>query len=669
MSIGNVLGQEQDRVLPLQEIPDGWDNRGFAICWYKARDVMSLRGTVYCSPGVIGDLKMSPAATSFAVLYAQGKRRDVSVYSLRNGSAIHNFHLRTLPTAIAFSANAKLLCISDNERYIHLYNTSDWKLNKSIPVAIVPHKMAVSKNNYFIAIADESMLYVYNMETGKVRKMVELDTVVNHIVFSPDNERMAVLNDKGELQLYETKTFTVKDTYSGLGEAREAYFHPEGKYISVITADDQIVMINMKRPSDRETISALGGYVRHLGYAKPVEGDYYLIYNAWASMVFHPLASLVPDYQQLISDEVDEKMDEWLKQMPGETLEEYHLRVNEETRAAQYSKFEKEIATSMSGDPVNQAQVSFGNYDQEQNILGIGFDNMPNIYLVVPQEDVAEFSDPNKLQFENSLYAVTDDDSFELLYTEVINSETGKKYIYDNLDKQSLDYMSMNDNFVPLDLIQQSSMEEVKLQEIREEVVQAAEEAELISEHTHIDVNTKVDASTDAEGQKIMNYTVTFNYDVEPEYSSAEDFGPGKFITEQSESAMAMLRIVENAFENEFKQYLKPGKKVLIEVTGSADAAPIRSKIPYRGEYGNFTDALVYDKGELTTIDVTTQTGVTTNEQLAFLRAMGVKDYVEKHVAGLKDMQTEYDSYIRVSSERGAEFRRIGVKFTFIDAF
>ena len=77
----------------------------------------------------------------------------------------------------------------------------------------------------------------------------------------------------------------------------------------------------------------------------------------------------------------------------------------------------------------------------------------------------------------------------------------------------------------------------------------------------------------------------------------------------------------------------------------------------------------MYDKGELTTIDVTTQTGVTTNEQLAFLRAMGVKDYVEKHVAGLKDMQTEYDSYIRVSSERGAEFRRIGVKFTFIDAF
>jgi hypothetical protein len=255
------------------------------------------------------------------------------------------------------------------------------------------------------------------------------------------------------------------------------------------------------------------------------------------------------------------------------------------------------------------------------------------------------------------------------LYTEVTNTESGKTYVFDNMEKQSLDYLFADDNFVPLDLIQQSSMEEVKLQEIREEVMQEAKQASLISEHTHIDVKTKVEASTDADGNKIMNYTVEFHYDVEPEFSAVEDFGPGKYIIEQSESALAMLRIVQNAFENEFKQYIRPGKKVQIRVTGSADAAPITRRIAYAEEYGAYDEALVYSGNELSTISVSRETGITSNQQLAFVRAMGVKHYTEQHLSALRSMQTDYEAHINVSSERGAEFRRIGIKFIFVDAF
>jgi len=212
-------------------------------------------------------------------------------------------------------------------------------------------------------------------------------------------------------------------------------------------------------------------------------------------------------------------------------------------------------------------------------------------------------------------------------------------------------------------------MEEVKLQEIREEIVTEAIQASLISEHTHIDVKTKVEASTNADGDKIMNYTVEFNYDVEKEFSAAEDFGPGKYIIADSEPALAMLRIVQHAFLTEFKQYIVAGKKVVMEVTGSADAAPINRKIPYGEEYGAFNEALVYNKGELTTLTVTSATGITTNEQLALLRAAGVKEYVQNNVRELATMQTDFDFHINVSNERGAEFRRIGIKFVFVDAF
>ena len=664
------LSAKEDRSFVLTHTPAGWDNRSFAFCWYHEKDIMSLHNVPFCSPGIVRDLKMSPTARIFATLYQRGKRSEVAVYSFLDGHAIHQFRLHDEPTAIAFTANAKQFCVAAKDRYIYIYNTSDWKQLRTIPVAFVPTKMEISKNGYFIAISDENLLYVYNMETGRVRKILEMEDVVNHVTFSPDNNRMAVLTKKGELHMYDTKSFTVQDTYTDLGTASEAMFHPEGKYIAIITSPESIVVLNMKNPTeDRQGIGVTGRYLRHLGFARPVRKDYYLLYNSGNKLMFHELDDLVPDYQHLVSVEVEEKMDEWLKQMPGETLEDYHLRVNEETRALQYTKYENDAATELAGDVVGQAQVSFGNYDQEQNVLGISFDNMPDIYLDVPQEDVAEFSKPENLVFENTKYGVTEDDKFEMLYSEITNTETGKKYIYDNLDKQALDYMAMSDNFVPLDLIHQSSMEEVLLQEIREEVVSAAEEASLISEHTHIDVKTKVDASTNAEGEKIMNYAVAFNYDVEPEFSAAEDFGPGKYILSQSESAMAMLRIVENAFKNEFKQYLQPGKKVRIELTGSADAAPINSKIPYAEEYGSYTEALVYNKDELTTVTVTSATGITTNEQLAFLRAMSVKDYVEAHVEGLSTMQTDYDCYIRVSNERGAEFRRIGIKFIFIDAF
>lgn len=666
----NTFGQTRDRLVELKKVAHGWDNRNFAVCWYNEKDILNIGSFKFCSPGLVLDIRMSPAGTTFAALYSKGSGRDVSVYSYIDGKAKYTFRLMETPTAIAYTANARQLCIGTTGREIQIYNTTDFSLVRTLPIAVAPRKIALSNNGYFIAVSDEQILYVVNMETGRVRKVLELESNVNHIAFSPDNEKMAVLTENGLLHLYETKTFAVTATYEGMSDARECLFHPEGKYIAIITATDKIAILNMKNPeSDRQYIQATGVGIRHLGYARSARGQVSLVYNAGNNIVFHPLEELTPDYEHLIALEVEEKMDEWLKQMPGESLEDYQLRVNEETRALQYTRFENEVATAMAGDQVQQAEVSFGSYNQEENMLELTFDNMPPIFLDVPQEDVAEFSKPEKLAFENSVYGVTEDDKFELLYTEVTNTETGKKYIFDNLEKQSLEYLSANENFVPLDLIQQSSMEEVVLQEIREEVVSAAKEASLISEHTHIDVKTKVEASTNADGEKIMNYAVEFNYDVEQEFSAKEDFGPGKYIISQSESAMAMLRIVQNAFANDFKQYIRPGKKVILKLTGSADAAPVNKKIPYGEEYGAFTDALVYDKDELTTLSVTSATGITTNEQLAFLRALGVKDFVEKNITELQSMQTEYDCYINVSTSRGAEYRRIGIKFVFVDAF
>ena len=667
-----VANNADDRVFILRLQPQNWSNSSFAFCYSYDKEVLNISSTPFCSLGKVYDIKVSPACNDFAVLYATGKStRVVTIVSYTNGSWKHTFHLSENPTAISYSANAKQLCIADKSRNIHIYELSKYKLVKSIPLSFAPQKLALSSNNYFVAASDEQMVYIYNIETGRMRKLIEEEATVNHITFSPDNTKMAVLLENGKLRMYDVNTFELQDTYLGMMDARECMFHPEGKYIAVITATDKITILNMKNPvSDRQLIDAQGVGINHLGYVRSSTGVISLLYNAGNKLVFHKMNDLVPDYQNLVAQEVEDKMDQWMKQRQDESKEEYYQRVNEESRAAQYAQFENEVATDMAGDLVNEAEVSFGNYNIEQSILEVNFDNMPTIYLEVPEEEVADFANPTLLSFDNSIYSVTSNDQFELLYTEVTNTETGKTYIFDNLDKQSLEYLATDNNFVPLDLIHQSSMEEVVLQEIKEEVIAAAKEENLISEHTHIDVKTKVDASVDAEGEKIMNYTVEFNYDVEREFSSIEDFGLGRYLIGDSESAQAMLRIIQTAFQNEFKQYVRPDKKVKIVVTGSADAAPINKKIAYKEEYGAHQEELVYNKdGELGTITVSAATGITQNEQLAFLRALGVQSYVEEHLTELSEMQSEYEYHINVSAERGSEFRRIGIKFVFIDAF
>ena len=130
-----------------------------------------------------------------------------------------------------------------------------------------------------------------------------------------------------------------------------------------------------------------------------------------------------------------------------------------------------------------------------------------------------------------------------------------------------------------------------------------------------------------------------------------------------------MLQIISKALQTDFAQYVKEGKKVIVKITGSADASPIKRAIPYGGEYGNFTDVPVWQNGEQTTISVSKASGISTNEQLAFLRAMGMKTAILKNITALDKMDSQYDTYIEQGEGVGGQFRRIHVDFTFIDAY
>ena len=67
---------------------------------------------------------------------------------------------------------------------------------------------------------------------------------------------------------------------------------------------------------------------------------------------------------------------------------------------------------------------------------------------------------------------LNDKDEFELAYVEVTNETTNKVYIYDNIGRTKLTALEADENFVPLEIMQQATREEAQLAEIKEQVIE-----------------------------------------------------------------------------------------------------------------------------------------------------------------------------------------------------
>lgn len=650
--------------------PQGIDNYLFSTYYYNGKKTYNLRNLPLCSAsGPITSLKVNPSGTSFAVLTQKGKNAQVTIYDLwKASSQLHEFKEVENPTALCYTPDARRILIATPEE-LCFFNARLYDLQDKMKMPFAANKLVVSGNGYYLAAAGGNRLTLWNMEQKSIRKEFDLDTPVNDIAFSDDNSTFAVLTADGLLTTYDTRNFLILQSFDAMGNASHCSFHPEGKYLSVVTGDTRIAILNLMDEQDRNYVDNEQGGITDGRFVRDGKKQIFLAYNTTASMTYKLMSALAPNYTKLLTDELNDRMNDWMKMMPGETLEEYKLRVNDETRAKQIRLFEQEIATRMADNMVQMSEVTLGSYNPESNMLAVNFNTMPTIYLNVPADEVNAFMSPDNLEFRNAKYGLTKNDKFELIYADVYNKVSGKTYVFDNLDRQSLDYLKSDENFVPLELVQQSSMEELKLQEIKDKIVSLAKKQNTISDHTQISVNARIVSDQDANGKKIMNYKINFAYEVEKGFSAQEDFSPGKYKAEESGAAQSMLAIVKTAFENDFAQYVKPGKKLYVRITGMADALPINGKIAYDGSYGDFVNEPVYKNDDLSSITVTQAGGITQNEQLAFLRATGVKEYIHKRIPTISKMNTDYLHNIEVTAGKGGEFRRITVEFTFVDAF
>lgn len=663
--------QPHDIKVKFSKTPEGLANYYSGFYYYNGKEIYNMRNYLLFTGNSIKQLTINPSGSSYAFIDNKKEKNTVEVFSLATkDTQMGKVGTSKLfkPLAICYSPDAKYLYVMGSDSKIHLYETRKTRETASFAIGEAATRLDASPNGFFLLASGKNKIQVVNLENQTVRTTLQLNAELKDVAFSDNSKLMAVLTADGSCDVYDTKTFTVSKHIDAMGIDERCRFHPENKYLAIVTGDQRVAFINLLNDDDRQYVDTKEGSIRYINFSKNVKNDVYMTHNCNDGIFFTPVGFLSPNRQEHLKDELNSRMDEWMKQMDGESLDDYKARVNEESRLKQMRLFESEIATTMADNMLTTSEVKLGNYNSEMNMLTLEFNNMPSIYLTVPVSELEDM-DAGNLEFTNTQYGLNDKDEFELVYTEVVNKKTGKKYVFDNTERKSLAFLESDDNFVPFEQLQGAKMEELKLEEIKNKILKNAQEQNVISDHTKIDVHTKVANGTDASGKSIFNYDVDVSYTVDEEYSAKDDFAPGHFKAEESNAAQAMLAIVKKALEEDFSKYTVEGKQVKVQITGMADALPFSRTVAYDGCYGDFEQEPVHKNGELSNITVTKANGIGENEQLAYLRAMGVKNYLEQNIPALQKMKTSYDTYIQVSENKGGEYRRIGVKFTFLDVF
>ena len=398
--------------------------------------------------------------------------------------------------------------------------------------------------------------------------------------------------------------------------------------------------------------SLLVGLAYNFGHSKKLYSDKYVV---------------VPEKELTLYDKmqmsVNDRMNTWMKRLKGESKDDYLLRTSDDKIEAMRLSFANEVSTEMAGDKIANSNVSLGKYNKNAELLGVNFSDMPSITLSVPKDEITAFKSADDLDFNKTVYGLNSDDQFEVLYTEVLNANNSKTYVYNNLNRQDAKSAD-TEGFVPLEVVQQEIENNLRLQQVKTNAVQQAKNQNVLTDNTSIEVSAEVVPDGDE-----LDYKVTYKYTVKDGFSVSDDFAPGKYVAEKSPASLAMLNIIKESFAKDFAPYVKAGKSVKIVYTGSADATPINGKLAYNGEYGDIKDQAVVVNGKPSKLTVTKASGITSNEQLSLVRAISVKDFTYKNIPALKNMKTTDNFVIEVSPNKGSEYRRVTVEFLFDNAF
>lgn len=192
--------------------------------------------------------------------------------------------------------------------------------------------------------------------------------------------------------------------------------------------------------------------------------------------------------------------------------------------------------------------------------------------------------------------------------------------------------------------------------------------AEKLYDETFVRITTDVVEDTTEDGVAEINYVYNINYTCHHFEGTEDDYPSAAYLWNSSNSCRAICNLTKTMIEEELSDIFSAGKKTTITINSTTDAAEI-AHIDYKGEYGDFRYMPAVFNDEHVRISVDKKDGITTNAQLAYVRAQSVKSFLAEQVRNLKRTDNEYLFETKCFDMTGPHYRRSSIKIVVHGAF
>ena len=190
--------------------------------------------------------------------------------------------------------------------------------------------------------------------------------------------------------------------------------------------------------------------------------------------------------------------------------------------------------------------------------------------------------------------------------------------------------------------------------------------AEKLYDETFVKITTAVQEDTTEDGKAEINFVYNISYNCHHFEGTEDDYPSGAYLWNTSNSCRAICNLTKKMIEEQLSDIFASGNSITVTVTSTTDAAEI-THIEYKGEYGDFRYMPAVFNDENVRISVDVKDGITTNAQLAYIRAQSVHNHLEESVAALKG--SDYRYVTRCFDMTGPHYRRSSLQIVVHGAF
>lgn len=209
---------------------------------------------------------------------------------------------------------------------------------------------------------------------------------------------------------------------------------------------------------------------------------------------------------------------------------------------------------------------------------------------------------------------------------------------------------------------------EATMQKRAEEYLLSLPNDKKLYDESKVGIKANLVSGITSDGLPELNYRISIDYTCRHIESVTDNYPTGAYLCEQSNASMAIVELARMMIDDLGKDAFKAGKKVTMRIKASTDITEV-TLLPYNGEYGEFKYVAARYNGESVRISVSSAEGIKTNAQLAFLRAQGLKHNMMRDIRQLANTENEFFYETQSYSEKGSQYRNVGVEILVHSAF